>query len=240
MDPINNSRMKEQMRLNNNAEANRKASEIDSRVLREINALKPEKKPEATGYIIGGVLLGWVIGAFTGGLIGFVVGFLIPIGMWGAACGKVNDTNANIERRMKEIRAKGNADKKKAQKEADMKTQKEAAAYDTEVRKYCDRAMAKADLVYTVTNTGITYTYHDSRYSNSIDDFNFSKKRFRDLHSPEECEGLAFALARMTLRRMKQVYPAQSMRIEVSHNDAEVTMHYRGANPNYVPPKDIF
>ena len=45
MDPINNSRMKEQMRLNNNAEANRKASEIDSRVLREINALKPEKKP---------------------------------------------------------------------------------------------------------------------------------------------------------------------------------------------------
>lgn len=44
MDPINNSRMKEQMRLNNNAEANRKASEIDSRVLREINALKPEKK----------------------------------------------------------------------------------------------------------------------------------------------------------------------------------------------------
>lgn len=252
MDPINNSRMKEQMRLNNNAEANRKASEIDSRVLREINALKPEKKPEATGYIIGG--------------------FLIPIGMWGAACGKVNDTNANIERRMKEIRAKGNADKKKAQKEADMKTQKEAAAYDTEVRKYCDRAMAKADLftpmidhqemmfqrmishadhgsnmafveadlVYTVTNTGITYTYHDSRYSNSIDDFNFSKKRFRDLHSPEECEGLAFALARMTLRRMKQVYPAQSMSIEVSHNDAEVTMHYRGANPNYVPPKDIF
>ena len=44
----------------------------------------------------------------------------------------------------------------------------------------------------------------------------------------------------MTLRRMKQVYSAQSMRIEVSHNDAEVTMHYRGANPNYVPPKDIF
>ena len=188
------------MRLNNNAEANRKASEIDSRVLREINALKPEKKPEATGYIIGGVLLGWVIGAFTGGLIGFVVGFLIPLGMWGAACGKVNDTNANIERRMKEIQAKGNADKKKAQKEADMKTQKEAAAYDTEVRKYCDCAMAKADLftpmidhqemmfqrmishadhgsnmafveadlVYTVTNTGITYTYHDSRYSNSM------------------------------------------------------------------------
>ena len=101
-------------------------------------------------------------------------------------------------------------------------------------------AFVEADLVYTETNTGITYTYHDSRYSNSIDDFNFSKKRFRDLHSPEECEGLAFALARMTLRRMKQVYPAQSMRIEVSHNDAEVTMHYRGANPNYVPPKDIF
>lgn len=116
MDPINNRRMKEQMRLNNNAEANRKASEIDSRVLREINALKPEKKPEATGYIIGGVLLGWVIGAFTGGLIGFVVGFLIPIGMWGAACGKVNDTNANIERRMKEIQAKGNADKKRPKK----------------------------------------------------------------------------------------------------------------------------
>ena len=48
MDPINNSRMKEQMRLNNNAEANRKASEIDSRVLREINALKPEKKRDTS------------------------------------------------------------------------------------------------------------------------------------------------------------------------------------------------
>ena len=91
-----------------------------------------------------------------------------------------------------------------------MKTQKEAAAYDTEVRKYCDRAMAKADLFTPM----IDHADHGSN--------------------------MAFALARMTLRRMKKVYPAQSMRIEVSHNDAEVTMHYRGANPNYVPPKDIF
>ena len=102
-----------------------------------------------------------------------------------------------------------------------MKTQKEAAAYDTEVRKYCDRAMAKADL-----------------FTPMIDHQEMMFQRM--ISHADHSSNMAFALARMTLRRMKQVYPAQSMRIEVSHNDAEVTMHYRGANPNYVPPKDIF
>ena len=102
-----------------------------------------------------------------------------------------------------------------------MKTQKEAAAYDTEVRKYCDRAMAKADL-----------------FTPMIDHQEMMFQRM--ISHADHGSNMAFALARMTLRRMKQVYPAQSMRIEVSHNDAEVTMHYRGANPNYVPPKDIF
>ena len=102
-----------------------------------------------------------------------------------------------------------------------MKTQKEAAAYDTEVRKYCDRAMAKADLFTPMID------HQEMMFQRMI------------LHA-DHGSNMAFALARMTLRRMKQVYPAQSMRIEVSHNDAEVAMHYRGTNPNYVPPKDIF
>ena len=102
-----------------------------------------------------------------------------------------------------------------------MKTQKEAAAYDTEVRKYCDRAMAKSDL-----------------FTPMIDHQEMMFQRM--ISHADHGSNMAFALARMTLRRMKKVYPAQSMRIEVSHNDAEVTMHYRGANPNYVPPKDIF
>ncbi len=143
------------------------------------------------------------------------------LGIYSDEITEIVDKNANIERRMKEIQAKGNADKKKAQKEADMKTQKEAAAYDTEVRKYCDRAMAKADL-----------------FTPMIDHQEMMFQRM--ISHADHGSNMAFALARMTLRRMKQVYPAQSMRIEVSHNDAEVTMHYRGANPNYVPPKDIF
>ena len=96
----------------------------------------------------------------------------------------------------------------------------------------------EADLIYTVNTYGITYTY-DSKYTNTKDDFNFAKKRFRDLKSAAECEALAKALAIMTMAKMKKTHPANSMNITVAHMDAQVTLHYKGANKNFVPARDI-
>lgn len=96
----------------------------------------------------------------------------------------------------------------------------------------------EADLIYTVNTYGISYSYNSS-YSNCRDDYNFSVQRYRDLKSVAECEGLAQALARMTIARMKKIYPANSMNITVSHMDAQVTLHYKGANKNFVPARNI-
>ena len=96
----------------------------------------------------------------------------------------------------------------------------------------------EADFVYQVVNTGITYSYQ-SRYTNPQDDYNYNRERYRDLKSEAECEGLAQALAKLTASKMKTLYPANSMKISVSHIDAKVTMHFQGANANFVPARDI-
>lgn len=95
-----------------------------------------------------------------------------------------------------------------------------------------------AALHYKVVSTAIQF-YFESQYTNKNDDYNFDAHRFRNLASLEECEGLAQALARMTVKEMKMMYPPNSMKIDVSHNDADVRLHYRGPNKNYVPPRPI-
>lgn len=97
----------------------------------------------------------------------------------------------------------------------------------------------EADFIYEVLNDGVKYIYQ-SQYTNPQDDFNFNRQRYRDLKSEAECEGLAQALAKLTAAKMKTLYPANSMKISVSHNDAKVTMHFQGANANFVPARDIF
>ena len=96
----------------------------------------------------------------------------------------------------------------------------------------------EADFTYRVHNQGISYSYQ-SRYSNPQDDFNFNKERYRDLSSPAECEGLAQGLAKFTISKMKSLYPPNSINISLSHNDATVTLHFKGANRNFVPARDI-
>ena len=96
----------------------------------------------------------------------------------------------------------------------------------------------EADFVYQVINTGITFSYQ-SHYSNPQDDYNFNRERYRDLKSEAECEGLAQALAKLTASKMKTLYPSNSMKISVNHMDAKVTMHFQGANANFVPARDI-
>lgn len=102
-----------------------------------------------------------------------------------------------------------------------------------------NRKFVEADLTYIVTQYGIIYRYQ-STYSNPQDDFNFDRERYRNLTTQEECEGLAQAIAKMTVGRMKGLYPPNSLNITVSHIDAEVTLHFKAANINYVPPRDIY
>lgn len=97
----------------------------------------------------------------------------------------------------------------------------------------------ESDFSFKVQMTGIMYSYQ-SRYTNPQDDYNFDKQRFRNLNSNTECEGVAQALAKLTIRKMMSLYPPNSLHITVSHIDAEVTMHYKAANKNFVAARDIF
>ena len=97
----------------------------------------------------------------------------------------------------------------------------------------------ESDFTFTVTLTGITYRYQ-SHYTNPQDDFNFDKQRFRNLNTNAECEGLAQALAKLTIRKMMSLYPPNSLHISVSHVDAAVTMHFKAANKNFVAAQDIY
>lgn len=96
----------------------------------------------------------------------------------------------------------------------------------------------ESDFTYKVLVTGIMYSYQ-SRYTNQQDDYNFDKQRFRNLNSNTECEGLAQALAKLTIKKMMSLYPPNSLHITVSHIDAEVTMHYKAANKNFIAARDI-
>lgn len=96
----------------------------------------------------------------------------------------------------------------------------------------------EADFTFQVITSGISYSYQ-SRYSNPQDDYNFNRERYRDLKSDAECEGLAQALAKLTAAKMKKLYPPNSITLAVSHMDAKVTMHFKGANANFVPARDI-
>lgn len=100
------------------------------------------------------------------------------------------------------------------------------------------KKFVETDFTYVVRKTGISYNYQ-SNYTNPQDDYSFEKQRFRDLHTDAECEGLAQALAKMTIKQMKSIYPPNSLSITVSHNDAAVTMHFKSANKNFVVARDI-
>ncbi len=96
----------------------------------------------------------------------------------------------------------------------------------------------EADFTYQVVTDGIKYSYQ-SCYTNPQDDYNFNRERYRDLSTPAECEGLAQSLAKLVINKMKSIYPPNSINISLSHNDAQVTLHFKGANRNFVPARDI-
>lgn len=101
------------------------------------------------------------------------------------------------------------------------------------------RKFVAADLIYKVERYRIQYRY-ESTYSNPLSDYDFEKERYRMLSTPEECEGLAQALAKLTIQRIRCLYAPNPVNITVGHVDAEVSLHFKAANKNFIPPKDIF
>lgn len=218
---------------------------------------------------IGFGILGAVIGkSFTGFVVGAVVGFVIYI-LLNTVWVNGQNSNADARKRNledeaeREIqRAYNEADQRTVQQinayDAEVKqycqrilqkadTITAMVQHNTDMfQRMVSHADAgsnmrfvESDFTYTVTLAGITYSYQ-SRYTNPQDDFNFDKQRFRNLNRDTECEGLAQALAKLTVKKMMSLYPPNSLHITVSHIDAQVTLHYKAANKNFVAARDIF
>lgn len=96
----------------------------------------------------------------------------------------------------------------------------------------------ECDLIYKVTMSDIEY-FFNSQYSNPQDNFNFDKQRYRNLTSAPDCEGLAQAIAKLTVKKMMNSYPPNSLHLSVGHEDAKVTIHFKAANSNFVAAQDI-
>lgn len=267
MNAITNSKIKEGMRLNNEQIAGQKRTQIMRDAEKMIDSLIP-KNPLPLGRFIAGAIGGFVLlftKLFIIGILCFIVGI---IGIIVAVnIKKYNDhlieRKAEIRHQAEEdvkqayIDADNRTRQEIAAYEHDVeiyakKTQSNADSLSPMVEhsiKMFQRMISHADagahmrfveanLVYVVMNDGIRYSY-SSTYTNPQDDFNFNIQRYRGLNSPAECEGLAQTLARLIVAGMKKNYPPNSINITLTHNDAEVILHFKGANKNFIPARDI-
>lgn len=270
MTPITDSPIKEAMRQANEQEARQQEYHINTQMNSDISRIAMKKffpisvcGVLAVIFGVVGVAAGkdfnsFLGGAFVGGIIYLLLNLWIKSKNSGAMARKAA-IERDAQRRIQE-----------AYDEADRRTVQQINAYDAEVAQYSQRIMQKpeavnsmiqrntdmfqrmishadsgsnmrfveTDFTYQVVRTGIMYSYQ-SRYTNPQDDFNFDKQRFRNLNSDTECEGLAQALAKLTIKRMKKLYPTLSS-INVRHVDAEVTLHFKMPNSNFVNATDIF
>lgn len=96
----------------------------------------------------------------------------------------------------------------------------------------------EADFTYQVINSGIKYSYQ-SRYTNRKMTMISIKKRYRDLNSACRMRGSGTGIGQTRNNKMKSIYPPNSINISLNHNDAQVTLHFKGANKNFVPARDI-
>lgn len=270
MTPINNSLVKERMRLDNENQAKAQELQINSRLNRQLASSTPKRKYAGTPFVAGGIVTGIVLAMCQLGLMFIVYGLLVGLIAWGCANLYVSSSNKNLEQRKQEMKDKAASEIRQAFAEADARTAKQIEQYDAEVAAYSKMVLqqaakldpmiqrvtdmfqrmvshadagahmkfVEADFTFTVKLDGISFQYQ-SRYTNPQDDYNFNRERFRDLGSQAECEGLARALAKMVIKKMKGLYPANSINISISHVDAEVTLHFRGANANFVPAQNI-
>ncbi len=269
MNPITNSTIKEQMRQRNEAYARSQEQQIQMRLSSELSQLSFKPQYKFKGYGIAGAIIGvillitiGVVGFILG--FGLCVGiwFLMNQSVKNANA-EVNaksrqlqeEANAAIRREYSMADQRTQREIATYEREVNQYAQKILNKADS-ITPMVDHVTAmlqrmishaesgahvkfiEADLTYQVVNSGIKYSYQ-SRYSNPQDDLNFNKERYRDLNTPAECEGLAQALAKLSIHKTKQSYPPNSITMSLSHNDALVTIHFKGANKNFIPARNI-
>lgn len=268
MNKIMDSPIKEAMRQQNENDARNRELQIRNRMNSDIAQIVYRRK--FSGWVCAGLGIGVGIAGTAIGLsfvIGAVIGIIIYIGLNIGVKTQNRDADA-LKRRLQEEaerdvqNAYTEADKRTLQQintydnEVKQYCQRILQKADTitsmlqhntdmfqRMVSHADAGsnmrFVESDFTFKVILTGIMYSYQ-SRYTNPQDDFNFDKQRFRNLNKDAECEGLAQALAKLTIKKMMSLYPPNSLHITVSHIDAEVTMHYKAANKNFVAARDIF
>ena len=231
MNPITNSVIKEQMRQRNESMAQSRETQIRSQLTANLNNLSYKGKHNFSPFGIGGGILGIVLAVSGVGFSGILVGLAVGTGVWIAMNQSVKTSNVKMY-----------AQKVMAKSESIAPMVEHVVGMFQRMISHADAGahmkFIEADFTYQVINSGIKYSYQ-SRYTNPQDDYDFNKERYRDLNSPAECEGLAQALAKLVINKMKSIYPPNSINISLNHNDAQVTLHFKGANKNFVPARDI-
>lgn len=143
---------------------------------------------------------------------------------------------------------------------ADQQTVKELEAYDREMNAFANNVLSqnakfspmvdaivnvfkdlkaevkyetliKFDLKYKVTPTEIIFDCGSSQQSSR--NYNFFKEGFSELSKDSECEGMAKALLMLTKTRIAKISP--TMALSFDHIDSQVTVHFKGVNPNGRP-----
>lgn len=268
MNPITNSPVKEAMRRRNEENAKAREAQITAKLQADIAALRI-KPYFSAGLCVFLVILGASFGAAMEGhfFVGAIVGAGI-FGALNLYRRNQNSKIENQKRQLQETAQKQIQDvysetDRRTQMQID-RYDKDVQQYCQLILKKADTispmverttAMFQrmvshadassnmrfvlADFTYTVNLYGITYSYQ-SRYTNPQDDFNFDKERFRNLSQDTECEGLARAIAKLTIKKMMGLYPPNSLHITLDHVDAAVTLHFKAANKNFVAAVDIF
>lgn len=270
MSAITNSPVKEGFKQANEAAARNEESVIRLKLNEDLSAQTYTKKPTSGMYGVGAVvcaILGALTTGLDGFLVGAIAGAII-VGLISLGISLSNKSVDERKDKMRaeaeeKIRAAYAHADERTQRQVE-NYDRDVRGYSKKilgnaknVSPMVDRSVdmfermishadsgsnmrfVESDFIYGVNNTGITYIYN-SGYTNSMDDFDFSRERFRNINSPAECEGLARALAKLVIAKMMTRYPEATTTITLSHVDAIVTLHFKGANRNFVPARDIF
>ncbi len=97
-----------------------------------------------------------------------------------------------------------------------------------------DSTVKYVDVIFGYTVNCDCVTVQDSRGGDQpLLSYVFAKENAPTLGSPEQCEGLAQALAKRVVLGMKAAYPSPTMKVALRHTDAIVSLRFTDNNPNY-------
>lgn len=269
MNPITNSVVRENIRLKFLELAKREEAEINNRLSVDLSHLHCKYPPEFYYFIIGGVILGIIL-AFNYGFKGFLFGVAAGFAVWGGVYFYYQNQNREIYNMKQCLQDSAKKKIIDVYSKYERKTEDTIADYNKKVNYVCSKALSNKDITpmvdhtvmminrmishvdnrahiklietnftYTVEKTGITYSY-DSTYTNDQDDYNFTLERFRNLEDDAECEGLAQAIARLCIPKVKKIYGKGAILKLNSHIDAKVILRFCMPNSNYKPPKNLY